>query len=90
MPPHQNPPANPKSHSQQMSAANKKNYEPLVWDQYFDELSFLDDVLKLNNIRALLLFGLDMKAFSSFASTGLGIPLKASHAWPNRSKILGL
>ena len=45
MPPHQNPPAYPKSHSEQMSAANKKNYEPFTWDQYFDELSFLDDVL---------------------------------------------
>ena len=47
MPPHQNPPAYPKTHAEQMSAANKKHYEPLSWDNYFDELSYLDNVLYL-------------------------------------------
>lgn len=42
-PPHQNH----SSHSEQMTAANKKHYEPLHWDVFFDELSYLDDV-KLN------------------------------------------
>lgn len=28
-----------------MSAANKKHYEPLTWDGFFDELTYADDVL---------------------------------------------
>lgn len=27
-----------------MSEANKKHYEPLAWDSFFDELSYADDV----------------------------------------------
>ena len=34
----------PHKNAQQMSAANKKHYEPLTWDNFFDELSYLDDV----------------------------------------------
>lgn len=54
MPPYGKPPINPGhpapsmttsyTHSEQMSAANKKHYEPLAWDLFFDELSYLDNV----------------------------------------------
>ena len=43
MPPHKVPPI-PKTHAEQMQAANKKHYEPLTWDSFYDELSYLDDV----------------------------------------------
>lgn len=41
-PPIQN--KNLSSHAEQMSAANKKHYEPLAWDGFFDELTYTDDV----------------------------------------------
>lgn len=42
------PPINnksPSTHAEQMTAANKKHYEPLAWDGFFDQLSYADDVL---------------------------------------------
>lgn len=51
-PPSQNKNTTP-SHSEQMSAANKKHYEPLAWDGFFDELSYADDV-NIFSSRALL------------------------------------
>lgn len=45
-PAHGKPPTQSKnsSHSEQMSAANNKHYEPLPWDDFFDELTYTDDV----------------------------------------------
>lgn len=57
-----------------MSAANKKHYEALTWDGFFDELSYADDVLCII-FRALLCSGLGMKVVFSFASTGQAIQL---------------
>lgn len=42
------PPTFPSTHAQHMSEANKKHYEPLHWDGFFDELCYLDDVQLLH------------------------------------------
>ena len=77
MPPHHNPPAYPKSHAEQMSAANKKHYEPITWDNYFDELSFLDDVQTYNTGREPPHLGLAMKELYFSASMEQDILHKA-------------
>ena len=44
-PPTQNSNTHTQTHAEQMSAANKKHYEPLSWDGFFDELTYTDDVI---------------------------------------------
>lgn len=40
------PPLNkPSSHFGETHNTNKKSYEPVNWDLFFDELTYLDDVL---------------------------------------------
>lgn len=55
-----------------MTAANKKHYEPLSWDGFFDEISYLDDVI-LKKFREHLHIGQAIKELYSFVSTVLAI-----------------
>jgi hypothetical protein len=56
-----------------LHSSSQKNYDPINWDAYFDELFYLSDV-RLPPLRAPPSSGLAQKESSSSASMALATP----------------
>lgn len=66
-----------------------KNYDPVNWDQYFDELFYLDDVQHMQIVREHLFSELAQKEPYFSASMALDSPLKALLLSLKKSNTLG-
>lgn len=73
-------------HASEHTTAHK-NFDPLPWELYFDEVFYLSDV-HVTKVRELPFSEQEMKVLSSFVFMVQVTLLSASQLWQRKSKIL--